>query len=98
MASLAQARYQLPAIRAIPWPVLPSLGEQYPVPVSGRGFKHRQIGRFVRAYGTWKLCSKADICGRMLLEWQALHTSCIASDARTQQCIKGVVNYLAEPA
>ena len=65
------------------------------MPAPGRGIRHRQIGRFVRAYSTWKTCSKADMCARMLSEWEALHRSCIASDAKTQKCIKGVANYLA---
>jgi hypothetical protein len=96
MTLLAQGGHQLPSSQAIPWPILPGLGEHYPVTAPGRGIKHRQMGRFVRAYSTWKTCSKADICSRMLSEWEALHTSCIVGDPRTEQSIKGVVNYLTE--
>ena len=95
MALLAQEGYHL---QAIPWPILPGVGEQYPVPAPGSGIKPRRIGRFVQAYSTWKSCSKADIYAHMLSEWGALHRSFTASDARTKQYIKKVENYLAENA
>ena len=98
MGLLAQGGYQLTPLQAIPWPIIPGHGEKYPVPAPGSGIKHRQIGRFMRAYSTWKACSEADIYTRMLSEWKALHKSCIARDARSQQCIKGVVNYLTQYA
>jgi len=98
MALLAQDGYQLTPFQAIPWPIIPVLGEKYPVPTPDGGFKYSQLGRFVRAYSTWKSCSEADMYTRVLSEWKALHKSCIARDARTQQCIKGVVNYLTRYA
>ena len=96
MTLLAQVRSQLPPFQAIPWPILPEIGEQYPAPAPGGGIKRQKIGRFVQVYSTWKCCSKADIYARMLSEWEALHKSYAASDARTKQCIQGVVNYLVE--
>jgi len=96
MTDLVQGGYQPSVFQTIPWPILPVPGENYPVPVSGACVKRRQIDRFVRAYGSWKSCSKADIYARMLPEWEALHTSFVACDDRTKKCIKGVVNYLAE--
>jgi len=98
MALLAQGGYQPPLFPAIPWPILPGPGEHYPVPAPGRGVRHRQIDRFVRGYSTWKSCSKADICARMLPEWEVLNTSTMASDTKTKKCITAVVTYLAESA
>ena len=95
MALLAQEGYQL---QTIPWPIPPGPGEQYPAPSSGSSINPRQIGRFVQAYSAWKSCSKDDIYARMLSEWEAFHRSFTASDAKTKQCIKKVVNYLAENA
>lgn len=93
---LAQVGSQLPPFQVIPWPVLPGLGEQYPAPAPVGHNERQKIGRFVQAYSTWKCCSKTDIHARMVSEWEALHKSYTASDARTKQCIKGVVKYLAE--
>jgi hypothetical protein len=98
MALLAQNGYQLPPVQAIPWPIMPGYGKNYPVPLPGSGMKLRQIGRFLQAYSAWKSCSKADMRARMLSEWNALHRSCTAGDAKTRQCIKRVVDYLAECA
>ena len=98
MGLLAQGGYQLTPLQAIPWPIIPGHGEKYPVPPPGSGIRNRQISRFVRAYSTWKSCSETDTNTRMLSEWEALHNSCIASDAITQKCIKRVVNYLTQYA
>ena len=102
MTLLVQSGHQhkQPPFR-IPWPILPQPDEPYPVPLppSGPCAERRQLDRFVRAYSSWKACTKADTYARMLPEWEALSASLAEEgDDRTKKRVQGVVHYLAEAA